>query len=1305
MTTPAASETPAPKRRRRVRVTHVSLAAAVIVVLAVAGSIAFVLSPAGLPFVIARVIQQTGGHLSVEGPSGSLAGTMHFRGLAWRGPDTTVTASEVVVEWSPMALFSSRLAIDGLGARAVSISVRPSAGATAPPASLALPIGVAIKHAAVAELTWQAGPRGGKITGLAFAYAGDATQHRVDGLRLVSDLGTLAGDATLGAVAPFPVAGSVAITGDGALAGARLDARLSGTLAALGVDADGTLRDATMKAHAAMTPFAAGAFEQASVALGNVDVATFVDTLPRTRLALNLDVRPVNGGFEGAFRATNAAAGPLDDKRLPLTTAEGRYAYARERLALSAVTATLDGGGRARGEGTIDLAARDTPSRWRLAVDELDLARVSKALVATRLTGTLTADVDGGRQSFTGDLRQSDMAVSFAATYAGRRVEVARLRAEAQGGVVSGSGRMALDAPRAFDVALTAQRFDPSRFGALPAGVLSGTLKAEGVLLPEWKTTAAVALAPGSQLKGVAIGGHASGTATRRTLANATIDVTAGSAKLTASGSAGAVGDRLTFMLAAPRLAELAPLLASRLPQTASGGLRASGALRVEPGGIGGDVDATGDNLAYGALASAATLAVKASIEPGGAAGAAVPVDARKLSLVATATTLRAYDVALTRASANASGTLARHAGKLAASGNGFDATAAFDGGVAPGADLTAPATLHWEGRIAQLASGGDVPFALEAPATLSLAPGRVRLGDARIAIADGHVRVNEIAVDEGRVTTGGAFDAVPLSSLTRLAGRPLPLVSTLTLSGNWAIAATPRLNGTFAIRRESGDVFGVQTGGASSPSLAFGVETLQLTGTLVDDALDAKLDFRSARVGSAQGTLSLASVAGASPGHVARTSPLVFRLDASLQSLTPLQPWLGTTAVVNGTVKIALSGRGTLAEPMLSGTIAGDGLRIDAPPYGIALRDGRVRAHLADGGIDIDEISIAGGDGRFTASGAIASRRANPDQPQTRIAWHAENFRATNRPDLRLVVNGEGSLAVVQKRLDLSGNVGIVDGHIEYERAPPGQLGPDVVVAGRPRKPERDDSIADLPLALDVDVDLGNRLTFSGSGLETSLTGRVRVSTSGNGRLIGKGTIAAANGTYFAFGQTLTIDRGRVIFDGPLDNPALDVVALRKNLAVEAGVELTGTAKVPRVRITSNPPVPESEALAWLITGEAPSSGRSDYAALSAASAALLSSNGKPLTTQIAQSIGLDDISLRGGGIGAGTVGPTTTSGQVIVFGKRLTDKLSVGFEQGLSIATNALRIEYALSSTLTVRAEAGTVSGVGLVYRRSFD
>ena len=53
----------------------------------------------------------------------------------------------------------------------------------------------------------------------------------------------------------------------------------------------------------------------------------------------------------------------------------------------------------------------------------------------------------------------------------------------------------------------------------------------------------------------------------------------------------------------------------------------------------------------------------------------------------------------------------------------------------------------------------------------------------------------------------------------------------------------------------------------------------------------------------------------------------------------------------------------------------------------------------------------------------------------------------------------------------------------------------------------------------------------------------------------------------------------------------------------------------------------------------------------------------------------------------------------------KRFSDKLSLVYEQGLSVANNALKIEYALSRTVTLRAEVGFVNGFGIYYSGSFD
>ena len=141
-------------------------------------------------------------------------------------------------------------------------------------------------------------------------------------------------------------------------------------------------------------------------------------------------------------------------------------------------------------------------------------------------------------------------------------------------------------------------------------------------------------------------------------------------------------------------------------------------------------------------------------------------------------------------------------------------------------------------------------------------------------------------------------------------------------------------------------------------------------------------------------------------------------------------------------------------------------------------------------------------------------------------------------------------------------------------------------------------------------------------------------------------------------------------------------------------------------MRITSNPPVPENEALAWLVTGQGLNSTgtRRLRGAVGAASAALLGERGKPITADIAQRLGLDDISLQSSGTSSGTTSAQGTASQVVVFGKRISDRLSLGYEQGLSLASSALRLEYALSRQVTLRAEAGTISGVGIVYRRNF-
>jgi translocation and assembly module TamB len=305
-------------------------------------------------------------------------------------------------------------------------------------------------------------------------------------------------------------------------------------------------------------------------------------------------------------------------------------------------------------------------------------------------------------------------------------------------------------------------------------------------------------------------------------------------------------------------------------------------------------------------------------------------------------------------------------------------------------------------------------------------------------------------------------------------------------------------------------------------------------------------------------------------------------------------------------------------------------------------------------------------------------------------------------------VVGGSGTLRLKEKKLSLEGALVADEGHFEYKPDPAATLGEDVVVKGWQAREDAPTRRPSVPLLIDLDLDFGRNLNFVGEGLETGLRGKVRVTTAADGALRGRGSIQTVNGVYYAFGQRLVIDRGRLIFDGPVDNPGLDIVALRKGLAVEAGVAITGTVKVPIIQLTSNPPVPDNEKLSWLVLGQGiDRTSSADMAALQAASAALLGQGGKPVTATVAQSIGLDDISIGRGATSTRSNAPGTAdaANQVVSFGKRINDRLMLVYEQGLTVAKNALRLEYALTRTLTLRAEAGVVSSFGIYYRKVFD
>ena len=181
-------------------------------------------------------------------------------------------------------------------------------------------------------------------------------------------------------------------------------------------------------------------------------------------------------------------------------------------------------------------------------------------------------------------------------------------------------------------------------------------------------------------------------------------------------------------------------------------------------------------------------------------------------------------------------------------------------------------------------------------------------------------------------------------------------------------------------------------------------------------------------------------------------------------------------------------------------------------------------------------------------------------------------------------MVSGTVDLNVALPRIDIVGDLKADAGWFSLEilQGVP-TLDDDVKV----RRPGDDPGAASTPLqtSMNLKFDMGPRFYITGMGLDAGLLGSIQILLS-DGRLTGVGALRTRGGGIEAYGQKLRLRRGTLTFQGRLDNPVLDIEALRTGEQVEAGVKVAGTAQRPRIDLVSYPDVSDVEKLSWLLLG-----------------------------------------------------------------------------------------------------------------------
>lgn len=497
---------------------------------------------------------------------------------------------------------------------------------------------------------------------------------------------------------------------------------------------------------------------------------------------------------------------------------------------------------------------------------------------------------------------------------------------------------------------------------------------------------------------------------------------------------------------------------------------------------------------------------------------------------------------------------------------------------------------------------------------------------------------------------------------------------------------------------------------------------------------LHASLDAKGSRIGRVNGELSAGML---SAWSLDPKAPWQGRLKTDITDLAWLAELIGeqwqSEGRFNGELKLA----GTPAQPVSSGRFRGEKLALRLADQGLNLANGELAIDLDDNLLRIRQLSfdslfqamprtlrlrdqaalakLTERPGRLEISGEMRVDRSTSSD-NAWLDYRLDRLGAFQLTDQWIMLSGAGRLTWQDETLSAKGQLAVDAGY--WQLAPSGapQLSDDVVI----KRPGDDALPSKLRPKLDLDIstDLGRNFLFNGAGLSSRLVGDIRLRASGRDLPRATGTIRTRDGRFDAYGQQLSLKRGILTFQGLLDNPSLDVIAVRPGLAVEPGVQISGTAQRPVVKLISDPNLPDAEKLAWLVLGHGPEQmGAGDATMLLSAASGLLGNNSGNLIQTLKRQFGIDEFAVRQGEIGsaggrqpgsrvAGSRVDTTanTGNQILSVGKRLSSNAVLSYEQSIGKAEGIVKLTVSLSRQISVIGRAGSDNALDIFYSITF-
>lgn len=240
-----------------------------------------------------------------------------------------------------------------------------------------------------------------------------------------------------------------------------------------------------------------------------------------------------------------------------------------------------------------------------------------------------------------------------------------------------------------------------------------------------------------------------------------------------------------------------------------------------------------------------------------------------------------------------------------------------------------------------------------------------------------------------------------------------------------------------------------------------------------------------------------------------------------------------------------------------------------------------------------------------------------------------------------------------------------------------------------------------------DIELLLQDKVRFEGFGLSSDLSGQLRLQQQKQRGLQAHGEIDLKAGgnkepRYEAYGQKLTIRQGRLLFAGPVTQPALSIEAVKTVGDKVVGVRVEGRANSPTMQLISDTPMTQDEMLGYLLIGRPlyqegrlSVGGGNDTALLTSAALSLGIRGGQGIASDIGNIVGLEDVSLDAEGSGDDT--SFTVSGY-------LSPRLYLRYGVGVFTPVSKVTLRYKINQSLYLEAVSSLENALDLFYNLKY-